>query len=154
MGDLIVESVLERYKTRSKIGIAKYGRTLQDNNTDNFLQHLQEELMDAVLYVEKIKSFSFDLINENVLSWAKEKNILHKENAPKQFMKMTEELGEVSQAFLKSDNNLSLEIGDLLVTLTIFAKQNNLNLIECFAAAYEKIKNRTGKTENGVFIKD
>ena len=54
--DAIVAKVIEAYKTRSEVGIAKYGTTLEDNNTDDFLQHLQEELMDATLYIEKLKS--------------------------------------------------------------------------------------------------
>jgi len=54
--DPIVNSVIESFKQRSKIGIEKYGTTLQDNNNDDYLQHLQEELMDAVLYIEKLKS--------------------------------------------------------------------------------------------------
>ena len=52
--DAIVESVINKYQQRSKLGISKYGTTLQDNNTDNFLIHLQEELMDASLYIEKL----------------------------------------------------------------------------------------------------
>jgi hypothetical protein len=59
--DAIVAKVIEAYKTRSEIGIAKYGTTLEDNNTDNFLQHLQEELMDATLYVEKLKEIKTQL---------------------------------------------------------------------------------------------
>ena len=54
--DAIVAKVIEAYKTRSEIGIAKYGTTLENNNTDDFLQHLQEELFDATLYIEKLKS--------------------------------------------------------------------------------------------------
>ena len=54
--DAIVAKVIEAYKTRSEVGIAKYGTTLENNNTDDFLQHLQEELMDATLYIEKLKS--------------------------------------------------------------------------------------------------
>ena len=54
--DAIVESVVAKYLRRSKVGIDKYGTTLQENNTDNFLLHLQEELMDASLYIEKLMS--------------------------------------------------------------------------------------------------
>jgi hypothetical protein len=54
--DAIVESVVAKYLRRSKVGIGKYGTTLQENNTDNFLIHLQEELMDASLYIEKLIS--------------------------------------------------------------------------------------------------
>jgi hypothetical protein len=59
--DAIVAKVIEAYKTRSEIGIAKYGTTLDANNTDNFLQHLQEELMDATLYIEKLKEIALQL---------------------------------------------------------------------------------------------
>ena len=55
--DPIVESVLNKYKTRSRDGIIKYNTTLYDNPDGfyKFLTHLQEELMDATLYIEKIK---------------------------------------------------------------------------------------------------
>jgi hypothetical protein len=56
--DGIVESVVNKYKKRSKLGIEKYGTTLQENNYDDFLIHLQQELMDASLYVEKLISQS------------------------------------------------------------------------------------------------
>jgi hypothetical protein len=54
--DKIVQSVIEKFAQRSAQGVAKYGTTLADNNTDDFLTHLQEELMDAVLYIEKLKT--------------------------------------------------------------------------------------------------
>lgn len=54
--DPIVESVREKLRQRSSVGIKKYGTTLADNNTDDFLLHLQEELLDAVLYIEKLIS--------------------------------------------------------------------------------------------------
>ena len=51
--DPIVESVVRKLQERSKVGIKKYGTTLYENNSDDFLVHLQEELMDAVNYIEK-----------------------------------------------------------------------------------------------------
>lgn len=54
--DPIVESVVSQFLSRSEVGIKKYGTTLEENNTDDFLLHLQQELMDAVLYIEKLKS--------------------------------------------------------------------------------------------------
>jgi len=53
--DSIVQAVLDKYVKRSEVGQKKYGTTLEQNNTDDFLTHLQEELMDAVLYIEKLK---------------------------------------------------------------------------------------------------
>ena len=58
--DPIVDKVLLKFATRSKLGITKYGTTLQDNNASLFewLNHLQEELMDATLYIEKLKQLN------------------------------------------------------------------------------------------------
>jgi hypothetical protein len=54
--DKIVESLLSKYRSRSETGIKKYGTTLEENNHDDFLEHLQQELMDASLYIEKLLS--------------------------------------------------------------------------------------------------
>lgn len=56
MKDEIVERVKREFDVRSCIGITKYKTTLKDNNNDDFLQHLKEELMDAVLYIEKLQT--------------------------------------------------------------------------------------------------
>ena len=56
--DSIVESIVEQFNQRSEVGIKKYGTTLEENNNDDFLQHLKEELMDAVLYIEKLQSLN------------------------------------------------------------------------------------------------
>jgi len=55
--DVIVQEVKQMYEERSQVGIAKYGTTLEHStqNTLEFVQHLQEELMDATLYLQKIK---------------------------------------------------------------------------------------------------
>jgi hypothetical protein len=54
MTDKIVDDLIEKYKQRSQIGFKKYGTTLEQNNHDDFLLHLQEELMDASLYIQKL----------------------------------------------------------------------------------------------------
>lgn len=58
--DPIVEAVVEKMKNRSKVGIEKYNTTLYDSPDGfyTFLNHLSEELMDAILYIEKLKSFT------------------------------------------------------------------------------------------------
>jgi hypothetical protein len=55
--DETVRGVLKRFNERSLIGIEKYSATLDRNDLTRleWLQHLQEELMDAVLYIEKLK---------------------------------------------------------------------------------------------------
>lgn len=55
--DIIVQNVVKKYQERSEVGIKKYNTTLQENSdgVEVFLNHLQEELMDATLYIEKLK---------------------------------------------------------------------------------------------------
>ena len=56
--DPILQRVISIMELRSKVGIDKYGTTLYDSpdGFNQFLNHLQEELMDAILYIEKLKS--------------------------------------------------------------------------------------------------
>lgn len=55
--DEIVRSVLKRFNERSKVGIDKYSTTLERNdlNTLEWLTHAQDEAMDFVLYLERLK---------------------------------------------------------------------------------------------------
>jgi len=63
MKDQIVDQVIAKYQQRSSVGIKKYGTTLYQNNHDNYLLHLQEELQDATLYIEKILTQNAEIIN-------------------------------------------------------------------------------------------
>ena len=55
--DKHVQSVINKFAHRSEVGFAKYGTNLErkDLNLTEWLNHLQEELMDATLYIEKLK---------------------------------------------------------------------------------------------------
>jgi len=57
MIDGIVKRVIDAFKKRSERGLEKYGTTLDRDDLTHveWLQHLQEELMDATLYIEKLK---------------------------------------------------------------------------------------------------
>ena len=57
MTDAITEAVVVQLRTRAKKGKLKYGTTMErdDLTLMEWLQHLQEELMDAAVYVEKLK---------------------------------------------------------------------------------------------------
>ena len=64
--DSIVESVINQYKERSEVGIKKYNNTMDrdDLSTLDWLTHLQQEMMDATLYIEKLKKqFSNEATN-------------------------------------------------------------------------------------------
>ena len=55
--DPVVERVVDKFKQRSDVGYKKYGVTLDEDPSKmiDWLNHLQEELMDAVLYLKKAK---------------------------------------------------------------------------------------------------
>jgi hypothetical protein len=55
--DSIVQSVIEKFKQRSEFGQKKYGTNLDRSDLKflDWVQHMQEELMDAILYLEKLK---------------------------------------------------------------------------------------------------
>lgn len=55
--DSVVSSVISAFQKRAEIGQIKYGKTLDRNDLTflQWIQHAQEELMDGILYLEKIK---------------------------------------------------------------------------------------------------
>jgi hypothetical protein len=61
--DKIVQQVVQRYQSRSDVGVRKYGTTLEGNNKDNYLRHIQEEMMDATLYIEKLITQKEEITN-------------------------------------------------------------------------------------------
>ena len=67
--DPVVERVVDKFVSRSDVGFAKYGVTLEDDKSNLFewINHLQEELMDAVLYMQKLKESSTEEMQEALL---------------------------------------------------------------------------------------
>ena len=67
--DPVVERVVDKFVSRSDVGFAKYGITLDDDKSNLFawINHLQEELMDAVLYMQKLKESSTEEMQEALL---------------------------------------------------------------------------------------
>lgn len=108
----------------------------------------------------------FEELQEKVLEWAGSHDLLHEENASKQFLKFIEETFEFKtemdskgSRWDNGDNysdiieDLMLEMGDIFVTLIILCKQLGIEPQMCLELAYEKIKDRKGETRNGWFIK-
>lgn len=99
-----------------------------------------------------------DLITK-INHWADERNL--KQVDPKiQWMRVTEEVGEIRDVLLKPTKFTEPEaalkdaIGDTLVTIIVLAHQLDLDVTECLSIAYEEIKNRKGKMVNGTFVKE
>lgn len=116
---------------------------------------------------------SFEELQKLTLEWADDKDLLHSENAEKQFMKFIEEVFEFKSEFdylcrigqspeevysdyeqIETQENMDLEMGDIFVTLIILCEQLDIDPVKCLSMAYEKISKRTGKTINGTFVKE
>ena len=94
-------------------------------------------------------------LEEKIVEWALIRGITDPENAPKQMLKVMEEVGELAGAIAKGNEDATIDaIGDVLVTIIILSYQLELNPWECLETAYDEIKNRKGKTIDGVFIKE
>ena len=67
--DPVDERVVDKFVSRSDVGFAKYGVTLEDDKSNIFqwINHLQEELMDAVLYLQKLKETTTEEMQEALL---------------------------------------------------------------------------------------
>lgn len=90
---------------------------------------------------------------EQVERWAIDKG-LDKADPTKQFLKTSEEFGEIAAALARDDmDEFKDAVGDTVVTLIILAQQKGYTLQECLQTAYDVIKGRTGQTINGVFVK-
>ena len=93
-------------------------------------------------------------LEQKLEAWAKSKGLIFEGNELVQFKKTLEEVEEV-RVELESGNveKLKLEIGDVCVTLKNICAIKGFTLESAIEAAYEKIKDRKGKTINGNFIK-
>ena len=74
--DPIIQKVVEKFISRSNVGFDKYKVTLDEDSKsiNEWLENIQEELMDAVNYIEKLKSILTDDLQEALLKHYNEKN--------------------------------------------------------------------------------
>lgn len=127
---------------------------LQNNASS---QHNKERF----IYIEALLNFlnvnkNTELeIFSNIREWAKQKGILDKGDVKTQYIKLQEESGELAKALLNNDKEEIIDaIGDCVVVLTNLSKLAGYNIEDCILSAYNVIAKRTGKMENGTFIKD
>lgn len=79
--DSVVFSIIEKFLTRSELGRKKYGTDLdrQDLSVIDWIRHAQEEHMDAILYLEKLKQ-ELKLLNSRLIDYEIDKNKKSKDN--------------------------------------------------------------------------
>jgi len=92
---------------------------------------------------------------DKIRLWAEDRGLYHKGDPKTQTLKLMEEAGEICRAVLKKDEEQIIDgIGDCVVVLTNLAQLAGTSIEECIDAAYNEIKDRTGKMSNGTFKKD
>jgi NTP pyrophosphatase (non-canonical NTP hydrolase) len=95
-----------------------------------------------------------------VIEWADQKSILNNGTPLAQSKKTMEECQELIDAIegeylgRETRDEIADALGDILVTIIIQAKMQNMSLLECLEGAYNVITKRTGKMVNGQFVKD
>ena len=92
---------------------------------------------------------------DKIRLWAQERGLYDKGDPKTQTLKLIEEAGEICRAVLKNDQGQIIDgIGDCVVVLTNLARLSGTSIEHCIDAAYDEIKDRTGKMSNGTFKKD
>ena len=110
-----------------------------------------------VQHINKSQAMTFEELHEAIIQWAEDRNMIKPDRLTglAQLAKVTEELGELSAGINKNDEDKTKDsLGDILVTLIILSKDLDVDLLDCLKGAYGVIKDRTGKTINGVFVKE
>lgn len=105
-------------------------------------------------YIYETKTKNLNELTIRIMNWAIDRN-LHVADPYKQFIKLSEEKGELAEGLNKNNRDEIIDaIGDMYVVLTILSMQLGLDIINCVDSAYNEIKNRKGKMVNGVFVKE
>ena len=142
-----------------KIGVTKLTILNWEHGTHEIKGSNAKKLSEYFnVSIPYLLGYDTDLIAK-INEWADERNL--KQADPKiQWMRITEEVGEILDVLLKptnfTDPQIALKdaIGDTLVKIIVLAHQLDLDVTECPSIAYDEIKNRKGKMVNGTFVKE
>lgn len=110
---------------------------------------------DLDKFIKDKQMFDFNELQNKIIQWAKDRNLIEGSDSFRQFNKLGEETLELFDGLQAGEiSEISDALGDVIVVLTIIAEQNGLRLLDCINGAYEEIKDRKGKMVDGVFVKE
>lgn len=131
------------------------------SDSDIFVHMVAEQTAKEIMskHVENIFSDdskqSYEILARKIVSRFTQIGIVEPENAKTQFMKVTEELGELAEGINKDKpQQVKDSLGDVLVTLILLAEDLGLNLLDCLNSAWDEIKDRKGEVKDGSFVKE
>ena len=111
----------------------------------------------SVVKDENYKPVSMNLNNEfeAIRVWARTRGLYERGDKKTQYIKLMEEMGELSRAILKEQQEeIQDAIGDIVVVLTNLSELSNTKIETCINDAYQVIANRKGQMINGTFVKE
>lgn len=132
--------------------------TNQAQNT-SLKSYINEAIRQSIMDINKDRETPKETLKETnvydlIRFWANDKGIYSSGDSKTQYVKLMEEAGELAQAILKKDKlEIKDAIGDMIVVLTNLAHLEGFAVEDCITSAYDVIKNRKGKMQNGTFVK-
>jgi NTP pyrophosphatase (non-canonical NTP hydrolase) len=96
---------------------------------------------------------TIDAYISKVSQWHRDRNLIEGSTDKDQVLKLTQELGELSDSVCKGED-IRDDIGDMLVVMINIIERNNLTITDCLEKAWNDIKDRKGKMVDGIFVKE
>jgi len=88
-----------------------------------------------------------------ICQWHHDRNLIHGSTDSQQFLKLSEEFGELAESIAKG-KPIKDDVGDIVVVLVNICERHNISLKSCLEQAYKDIRHRTGRMVDGIFIKE
>lgn len=116
--------------------------------------HIRADLFNAEYKLHSEVVYDNHYRKLEIRRWGENKDIIKFENRFIQLAKLLEEAGELANALIKGKEEDAIDaLGDCRIVLNLLAEQLGYDIDYCEQKAFDVIKNRTGKTINGTFIK-
>lgn len=98
-------------------------------------------------------NMGIDSLIRSVMRWHYDRNTIHGGTNIQQLPKLLEEMGELAGNLARGRDRKD-DYGDILVVLLGMMERDGLTMYECLLRSYSDIKDRKGRMEDGIFIKE
>lgn len=110
-------------------------------------------MMEEASSGQRERGATLETYIRKVSQWHRDRNLIDGSTDKDQALKLLQELGELSDSVCKGED-ISDDIGDMLVVMINIVERNNLTLTHCLQEAWIDIKDRKGKMVDGIFVKE
>lgn len=153
--DDVLPELIKDLEARTAVGVKSYGKPLQSHIGRDPLMDAYQESLDQCQYLKQAIMEREKPFSECIREWAKERKLYDTATPYSQMKKLVEEVFEwFDEVKDGNEDSEKMELGDCMVVLQNIANMRGYDIDECKWMAYHKIKNRSGKTINGTFVKN